>query len=387
MNTKQFGRDSSSSRQVSELGMGILPKLREGRTYCDVLFVGENGSEFYSHKCILAAVTAVFDGCYRFKAESNRETGEIERVDLEKLDVKGSVFKIILDIIYETKPVITFDEAVDVLFDANKLLMHAVASYAEDYIVTVDSTSLSRNHQQLAKLCNFPGLRDSKKLLDYVKTHLHHNFLEVSQLPEFYRISVEVLCCLDVLKKSDLFLSGTACVDFIGKWISYDLNKRIADMKEMIEYLTCSANRDSMNNSFKKFSSAFDDICKNKNDPDTIITLFRFGLHGLLWELVSENFPLSDAQLGRPSWSLPVSKKYVTISFITIIVLSLLLITIRFIGNGIICMVILCSSGISGRYYKCPSCKSERRLTNRNVNCTNTLQYLDWFHCNKNVNT
>lgn len=264
-----------------------LQKLREEKRHCDVIFVGESGSEFHCHKCVLSSCTDVFDACYRFKAktENHQEDHGIERIDLKKFGVKESIFAIILNVIYCTQlSKIALDEAIDVIFDANKLLMDDVVNHAVDVIV--DNDYLERKTQQLVKLCLFPGLTKCEKLLGNVGKHLQRNVAEVTKVPEFFNISVEVLCRLGILKSKESFASTNSYIDFIVGWVSYDMSNRMADIKKIVEYLNCDVNQNTVNDNLNKLSSAMIDMREKNNDPVTGNTLLKFGLQVLLGESV-----------------------------------------------------------------------------------------------------
>lgn len=257
-----------------------LFEFREEGKHCDVVFMGNNGHEFHCHKIILSLVTDVFDASYKFKTEDEG----ITRIKLKDWEIKDDTFRIILDIIYMGRPMVIFDDAVDLMFDADKLLMDDVVKFIVDQIVARDDLKGKGPHS-LVRLCTFPGLSKCQKLLSYIKRRMEHNFLIVSRSRDFYKISLQDLLYLDVLKKADNFESPETCINFIGKWIMYDVEKRMTKIETIAKYLNLNAGP-----KIEKFLSAFNDVRKNNGNPDTVVCILRIGLSGLLFESVRQNF-------------------------------------------------------------------------------------------------
>lgn len=264
-----------------------LKKLSDDQDTSDIVFVGDQGREFHCHKNVLALFTDLFKASCSFRTLSHGEEEKITRIKLKDLDISESTFANIRDIMYAMEPKITADELVDVLFDADKLLMDGVRTYAEDIIIKENYLQLQ--FQQLVRVCNFPGLTRCQMLIDNVKEHVYSNFGIITVMPEFFQISLDTLFCLGVLKKNNLFQSSITCINFIGQWIMYDIDNRILEIEKIYKYLNDqSANQDIA--VLNKFLTAFHNLRKNEKDMDAIVSLLRLSLHGLFLENVHKSY-------------------------------------------------------------------------------------------------
>lgn len=280
--------DSDKSKHHLEQTFAKLDNLREERKYCDIVFVGDEGCELHAHKNVISTVTQFFDASCNFKAENDK----ITRIKLEDLDLKESVLKKILEIIYFKAPHIDKNEAVDVLFAADKLLMDRIIEYVGEYMV--DNDYLDEIDHIFMKVCYFPGLEKCDSLLNHMEFKLSINFWEVSQLSEFYEFPIDILCRLNVFKKAESFEYPEIGVNFIVKWLMYDIDNRIDDIKAIIEYLSRGPNESdsSVNHVIDPdavdtfFSIITEARGRNVNDPGTLINLLRLSLRGLLSESI-----------------------------------------------------------------------------------------------------
>lgn len=286
-NTEEMNLDPKYGLKILLNTFEKFDKLRKERKYCDIVFVGCNGCELYAHKIILSSVTEFFDVSCNFKAEND----EITRIKLEDLDIEKSVFETILEIVYMKNPTINLIEAVDILFAADKLLMNRVIKYVETIIVEKDDLDhCLSNAECCVKLCQLPSLEQCPELISRIESIFSIFLYDVTMSPGFYEIPVKLLCLLNVFKYAEPFRYPEICVDFIVKWLMYDIDNRIADIRAIVEYLNSNPGpgRNIIDSdAVDTFLATIAEVRReNSRNPDTFINVLRFSLRGLLSESI-----------------------------------------------------------------------------------------------------
>lgn len=266
-----------------------LKGLREKKHHCDIIFVDENGCELYGHKIILSLFTYFFDASCNFKAGNEK----ITRIKLKDLDIKMSVFEKILKIMYWEKPTIDANEIEDLLFAADKLLMDGIFEYVGNIIRENDY--FREKNLLMIKLCHLPSLQKCSTLYSHLKDVLYYdNFGGISQLQEFYELSVEMLCRLGVFLRSEPCRHPEVCADFLVKWIMFDKENRIEDVRAIAQNLNSEfqyTNHTIDFDAVDAFVSAITEVRKGLvKAPYTMINILRCGLRGLFSDSIRERW-------------------------------------------------------------------------------------------------